>query len=269
MDKKRVAIHGVPRSGTTWLAEIINSSPHVRYKYQPLFSYELKNYLNEQSGEAEIKDFFCKLDEINAPFLDQEEGRKQGIVPVFSKGDITHIVYKEVRYHHIIRNMLVGDPGLKVVGIIRSPLATLNSWIKSPREFRKDLGWDELEEWRFAEKRNNNKPEEFFGFEKWKEVALLFHELEAIYPDNFYLVTYDQLLHHTMAEVRKLFSFIELDISGQTLGFIDRSRNTDINTTYSVFKKRDDDEAWKHTLHPHIIEEVVRDLKNTELEKYL
>ena len=124
MKKKRIAIHGVPRSGTTWLGEIINSSSNVKYKFQPLFSYELKDSLDKNSELVEIDDFFEKLEKMNSPFLDQEEAKKKGIIPVFEKNEITHIVYKEVRYHHIIKNLLLKDSGIKIVGIIRNPLAT-------------------------------------------------------------------------------------------------------------------------------------------------
>ena len=46
----RVAIHGPPRSGTTWIGEIVNSSPRTIVKYQPLFSYALKDYLSPGSS---------------------------------------------------------------------------------------------------------------------------------------------------------------------------------------------------------------------------
>ena len=50
-----VAIHGVPRSGTSWIGEIINSSPNVLYKFQPLFSYALKDFLTTFSKKRRYK----------------------------------------------------------------------------------------------------------------------------------------------------------------------------------------------------------------------
>ena len=49
MSLVKVAIHGVPRSGTTWLGSIFDSSPNVIYRNQPLFSYAFKSYLSEHS----------------------------------------------------------------------------------------------------------------------------------------------------------------------------------------------------------------------------
>jgi hypothetical protein len=42
MTKYRIAIHGVQKYWTTWFGRIINNNPNVRYKYQPLFSYEIQ-----------------------------------------------------------------------------------------------------------------------------------------------------------------------------------------------------------------------------------
>lgn len=269
MNKFRIAIHGVPRSGTTWLGEIINSSPTVRYKYQPLFSYELKDFLDDKSDLKKIKEFFKKLDEINSPFLDQEEAKRKGIIPEFQKNQITHLVYKEVRYHHILKNLLVNDPEIKVIGIIRNPMATINSWITSPREFRKDEGWSEIEEWRHAIKKNCHKPEEFYGFEKWKEVAYLFHGLANQFPERFYLINYNHLLKETLHTVKYLFKFCGLPIEQQTIDFLNSSKSIDKKGAYSVFKVKKFDDKWKNSLNKKIIFAIQKDLRNTPLEKYL
>lgn len=269
MNEKRIAIHGVPRSGTTWLGEIINSSPNVRYKFQPLFSYELKGFLDENSDLNDIKAFYNKLNFINAPFLDQDEAKAKGIIPIFNKGHITHIAYKEVRYHNIIKNLLLKDPEIKIIGIIRNPLATMCSWINSPREFRRDLEWSEIEEWQKAIKKNCNRPEEFFGYEKWKEVAFLFEELEIQYPTNFLLVNYNMLLKETYRQVERIYSFCDLNIMEQTIDFVNKSKSVDKNTTYSVFKVKDKDDTWLNSLNNIIINTIEQDLKGTQLEKYL
>ena len=52
---KLIAIHSMPRSGSTWLGSIIDSHPHICYKHQPLFSYCLKGYLDETSDYEKIQ----------------------------------------------------------------------------------------------------------------------------------------------------------------------------------------------------------------------
>jgi len=57
---KKIALHSVPRSGSSWIGQILNSSPKVNYKFQPLFSYAFKGYLDENSSRERIDEFFEK-----------------------------------------------------------------------------------------------------------------------------------------------------------------------------------------------------------------
>jgi hypothetical protein len=173
---KKVAIHSVPRSGSTWLGSIFDSHPNVAYRYQPLFSYTHKGVLTPNSSKKEIDTFFQDILYTTDDFVLQKAAIEAGKIPSFFKESPTHIVYKEVRYHHILSNLLEQDNEIIVIGLIRNPFAVIHSWLNAPKEFRKDLGWKEMEEWQFAPKKNLNKPEEFNGFEKWKEVRDLFFD---------------------------------------------------------------------------------------------
>jgi hypothetical protein len=90
---KRIALHGTPRSGTTWLGEIINSSTEVVYKYQPLFSYGLKSFLGATSSREQIDEFFKMLRQSNDPFCDQVESRNSGELPLFEKKKILQLLH--------------------------------------------------------------------------------------------------------------------------------------------------------------------------------
>ena len=255
---KKIAIHSVPRSGSSWLGQIFNSSPHVIFKYQPLFSYAFKDFLNEKSSRQEIDEFFKEIAIRNDEFLDQTYQIEKGNNPVFTKNEKPNfIAYKEVRYHHILSNMLKVNPDVKVVGLIRNPFAVINSWLKSPREFRSDLGWEINEEWRFAKKKNLNKKEEFYGFEKWKEVCILFHELRTFYPERFYLLKYDDLLKNTEEIVGELFGFVGVPMNPQTLEFIQKSRSINKKDPYSVFKVKNEDVEWKNELDETIAKQIL------------
>jgi hypothetical protein len=265
----KIAIHGVPRSGTTWLGEIFNSSEHTVYKFQPLFSYALKNYITANSEKLELYRFFDVLAEKQDSFLDQVEHRRKGILPIFKKGGITHIVYKEVRYHNILPNMLEKLDDFKLIAIIRNPLATLYSWFNAPREFRKDLNWKENKEWRFAQKKNMNKAEEFFGYERWKEAAHIFLSLKEEYPDKVFLIRYIDLLKDTEKYSREIFKFCSLGYTAQTEQFIKTSQSSMKQNCYSVYKIKKNDADWKNNLNEKIIEYIYKDLKNGTLEYYL
>jgi len=268
---KRIAIHSVPRSGSTWVGEIFNSNEKINYKYQPLFSYAFKGALTESTSLERIHNFFQKISNSDDEFINQSIERKLGRVPIFKKDHLYEVVaYKEVRYHHVLRNLLEKDSEIKVIGLVRSPLSVVNSWLKAPKEFRKDLGWKELDEWYFAPKKNQNKIEEYNGFEKWKEVANLFEELQQEYSNRFYLLKYDDLLNNTEIEVKKMFSFCGIEFTKQTSLFLSNSSKTDAsNDAYSIYRINQADDKWKKNLDPRMVFKIQNELVNTKLEKYL
>ena len=266
---KRIAIHSVPRSGSSWLGQIFNSSVKVCYRFQPLFSYVFKGYLDEKSSREDILTFFKLIAKSNDDFLLQSDKVENGEYPYFSKNDkITHIVYKEVRYHNILKNMLTKDEDLVVIGLIRNPYAVVNSFLKSPREFRKDLGWKEIEEWQFAEKKNKSRVEEYFGFEKWKEIYFLFIELKKKYPKRFLLISYDDLIEDTVNQAKKIFKFCDLEIDDQTFSFIQRSKKSVKETVYSVYRDKKHDIGWLNTLDKVIQSKIEEDLKNNGILEF-
>ncbi|WP_415895617.1 sulfotransferase domain-containing protein [Neptuniibacter sp. PT34_22] len=264
-----VAIHGVPRSGTTWIGEIINSSPCSIYKYQPLFSYKHKGFLTPESSTDRINSFFELLTKCDDSFTGQTEQRLKGTLPRFKKKQISHIVYKEVRYHHILENLLQKTENLKLVLIIRNPLSVINSWLKAPREFRNDLGWLVEEEWQYADKKNLKKPEEFYGYERWKEATNLFLKLKAKSHDRVHIITYSQFLKSPKTETKKLFSFLDLSYSDQTELFLQDSTIKMNKDPYSVYKSDQSDNSWITELPSYIVEFIKSDLKGSELEKFL
>lgn len=264
---KKIAIHSAPRSGSTWLGSIFDSHPLVVYKMQPLFSYAFKDRLSAESSKIEIENFFMELQVSQDDFLDQKEGKEKGIIPSFSKGKEEAVVYKEVRYHHILRNLLEKDREVKVVGLIRNPFSIIRSWLKAPKEFKKELGWKVEEEWRFAPKKNLNKQEEFNGYEKWKEVAFLFLALREAHPSRFYLLQYEDLIDSTFSEVEKLLKFCDLKMDDQTAAFITASSQKNDSDAYSVYKKKKKDEEWKNDLPGYIVDEIKNDPKFLQLNQ--
>ena len=268
---KRIAIHSVPRSGSSWLAQIFNSSPNVIYKFQPLFSYALKSFIDEKSSKQDIDAFFDKLAETKDDFIDQKLQIDNGNYPKFIKNNPQFICYKEVRYHYIIENLLQKNRDIKIVGIVRSPFAVISSWLKAPKEFRKELGWNEIKEWRYAPKKNDTKKEEYNGYEKWKEIATLFLDLQNKFPDNFYLLKYSDLLASPEKIVTEIFSFCEITYSSQTKNFIKQSISTQKSDAYSVFRNKTikKDIEYKKNLNPIIQKEIFEDIKDTKFEQFL
>ena len=265
---KKIAFHGVPRSGTSWVGSIFDSSPNVAYRHQPLFSYAFKSFLNEHSNKYDIDLFFDKILKTEDDFVLRKSEKAEKLIPSFNKTAITHIIYKEARYHNILENLLLKHPYIIVVGIIRNPKSVLSSWFNAPKEFNKEK-WNPYNEWRDAKLKNANLPENYYGYNKWKEVAKMILHFKNNYPKRFYLIDYRKLLNNTKEEVSKLFDFCEIPLDIQTINFIDESKSRDISQdAYSVYRKNQQDDKWKEILTQSIINEIDRDLKNTELERF-
>lgn len=256
-----VWIFGVPRSGTSWLGQIFNSHPRVAYRFQPLFSYAFKNRLHETSSSQEIDSFFQEL------YATQDDFVLQKSLSFYKESPYTHLVLKEARYLNIIRNLIIKKPNIRIVGIVRNPLSVISSWFKAPKEFKPD--WNIFEEWRYAPSKNQNRPEEFFGYEKWKEAVNLFLTYQASYPDNFYLIQYTDLNANTFETIKSVFSFCKLDMHPQTERFLEVSKQRDDHNPYSVFRYQNSDEKWKQFLDSEIVEYIYADLRNTRLARFL
>ena len=225
MSISNLALFGVPRSGTSWLGQIFNSSPNTLYKYQPLFSYEFKDYLNSNSTKMDIDKFHKELIDSKSEFVNTNLS--------FPKENTTHLIWKEVRYHNIANNLL-NNSDIKIIYIKRNPIDVINSWYNAPKEFNKD--WDIESEWRYAKLKNLDRVEEFNGFEKWLEANKL-HELnKTMYPNRVFFVDYNELKFNTLDVVRNIFNFAGLHMSQQTIDFIKESKSVHIDDTYGVYK---------------------------------
>ncbi|MCH9661355.1 MAG: sulfotransferase [Bacteroidetes bacterium] len=262
-----IVIHGAPRSGTTWLSNILNSNEAVAYRQQPLFSYAFKGFLSERSTTSEIQDFFDKILSSEDEYLHQINEIAHGKVPSFEKCSLTHLVYKETRYHYILDNLLKNS-NTQFIGIIRNPLSVLHSFFNAPSEFKNE--WSKEEEWMNAPKKNEGKRENYFGYQKWKETANLFHDLQGSYgEDRVKIVAYDELLTNTIQQTHDIFDWIGLSVTEQTSHFIQASKSENNSNAYSVYKTKMFDDGWKGKLPQSIVEFIAKDLQNTKLAKYL
>lgn len=263
--KTITGIHGVPRSGTSWLAQIFNASPSVNLKFQPLFSFAFKDYLCESSSSEEIDDFFEKINKSNDYFISMKDEIIHKNYPVFYKENkLDHLVFKHVRYHNLLENMLDKNEQIKFIFLLRNPFAVLSSWKKAPKEFNPDWNFDL--EWKFAENKNEGRVEEYFGYNKWKEASRLFLYLKKKYPKRVTTIVYNVLLHKTEIEARRLFKFAEIPFSKSILDFIYDSKSKSFKDNNSVYRIKKKDDSWKRVINSNIQNIIENDLKCSELE---
>lgn len=265
-----ISIHGAPRSGTSWLGKIFDSHPAVAYRFQPLFSYRFKNVLSEISSTKEIEQFLQDLYVVeNDEFILQLQQKNSGAHPAtFEKNAYPSLlVMKEVRYHYLIKTLLERVSDIKIIGIVRHPCGAINSWLKTPREFNPQ--WSQLSEWRLAQSKNQYRKEEYYGFEKWRELAEVFLDYSLRYPSSFKLVRYENLVESPLETVSDLFTFAGLPMHAQTRAFLKSSQAKEMEDPDTVFRLSDVAYRWKHELAPEIRDTILREISNSRLQFFL
>lgn len=267
MTLENIAIFGVPRSGTSWLSHIVNSHPDVALRFQPLFSYGHKNALCPSSSESEILQFFHDIRYSKDPFA-LMESEAQKTYPTFNKSNApTHLVFKETRYLNVMENMMEKCNSVRMIGIVRNPLAVLASWISAPKEYHPD--WDLGSEWRAAPSKNQGKPEEYFGYNKWKEFVETCLRLQQNFPRRFYLLRYEDLAKSPLDVTSNVFEFCGLIVDPQVTEFLANSRSRHDVDPYSVFRSEANNERWRTILPGHIVAAIKTDLGNSRLSDFL
>jgi len=268
MFKHVIVIAGVPRSGTSWIGEIIDSSPDVAYRFQPIFSYAFKDAVNEDSTKEDYEHFFDGIYESSDEFLLQTDKREAGLYPTFNKKDNPKcLAFKTCRYQYLLSKMLQYFENLKILGIIRHPCGVINSWLSNPKEFPQEA--DPRKEWRFGLCKNKGRPEEFFGFYKWKEVAHLYLDFRAKNPHRVYVVRYEELVDNPILVSKNAFDFLGLEFTEQTQSFLNTCHSFHKESPYSVFRNKSVKDRWQSELDPYIADEIMRDIQGSELERFL
>lgn len=264
----QVAIHGAPRSGTTWLGQLFNAHENVAYRYQPLFSHAFRGQVNEASGQAEWQSFFQRLAQTTDDFvLQRGDAKLAQSQPSFTKAEPTHLIYKEVRFHHLLPVLLRQMPNLRLVAIVRDPRDVIASWVAAPREFKPE--WDVQEQWRAAPAKNAGLQENWYGFERWMELTRLFLSLCEQYPQRVRLVRYEDLLTAPGQTLGSLFEFCGLSMSVQVEQFIQASTSRNDGEAYGVYRSHDQLVAQRRSLPVQIEQEVCEKLTGTPLEAFL
>ncbi|MGY4878615.1 sulfotransferase family protein [Vreelandella aquamarina] len=263
---KKLIITGMPRSGTSWLGQIINSSPIVSFRTEPLFSYRFKNILNTESSKKEFDDFFDSLVNIEDDFILQTEKINEGFYPRFNKSSANILAFKTTRHFELLSQYLKHINEIHIIAIVRHPCAVINSWFNSYREFEKK-GCEKWNDWKTGECRKASTGE-YWGFNDWLLSTKLFMKLESQYS-NFHIVRYSDLLDHTESQSRSLFKKIGIPFTEQTQYFLDACHQRHDNDPYSVFKSKSALNSWEKALNKEIKNEIFFEIKKEQLDKFI
>ena len=268
MYQRLAVITGLARSGTSWIGQIFDSSPDVRYRMSPLFSYEFKNAVREGATRADWERVLRGSYGSDNEFMNQTYRRTAGEYPTFAtkQPEPPLLVIKFNRFQNLVEEMLDLFPELKIVGVVRNPCGAIHSWITAPKEFPPDA--DPLEHWRSGACKKTGWGD-YFGFDDWKWIARLYLRLAAERPAQFRLLRYEHFVADAPRQSRELFAWLDLPWGPQTEDFLARSQQTFVPGDYSVFKPAEVKDRWRAELQPAIRDAILSELAGTELAVFL
>jgi hypothetical protein len=268
MYKRLAAITGMPRSGTSWIGQIVDSSPDVRYRMSPLFSYEFKNQIRQGATRDDwlkvLRGAYVSAND----FMNQTMRRKAGEYPTFEtkQANPSLLVIKYNRFQNLTEEMLELLPEMKVLAVVRHPCGAMHSWLTATKEFPPDA--DPLKHWRSGAAKKSGYGD-FFGFDDWCWVTRLHTRLAHERPQQFRLVRYDEFVDDVENQTRTLFDWLDLEYTKQTAAFVGRSQSTSISGDYSVFRPPTVKDRWRSELQPQIRDAILSDLEGTDLAQFL
>jgi hypothetical protein len=244
----------VPRSGSSWLGQIINSHPETDFRFQPLFSFEFQAKVDKAFAEFKIGKLLQDIFKTESEFLMQKSRIKEGSYPQFKKSQKkSFLAFKENSNLQRIDQILEQVNECVAIFLVRDPIKVIESWISSPREFKHGLSISD--EWNTAPSRNLTA-NQFFGYQRWEYSTKEFQRLVIKYPKRTMIVSYEDLVRDTSMLTTKIFKFLGLEMASSTLNFLTDSTSLFQDNPYSVFRFSPKKQLGPYNLSSDIVSKI-------------
>jgi hypothetical protein len=261
-------ITSMPRSGSTWVSQMLASHPDIRLKINPLFSYAFKNALDLNNNASDYQDFFNSVYHCKNELLDQEYLRKKKLVQHFKvKREAPGVLcIKSTRFHNLTEYMLKTCKNVKFMALVRHPCGAIHSWLTNPMEFPSSAS--PKKEWRSGSVRKTGVGE-YWGFDDWLEVTSMHLRLAKKWPERFFIVKYEDFVLSAEKTAVAMFNKFGVPFHEQTSDFIDLSQSTVNNHKRAVFKHPSTAFRWKKEMEPNIKRQILDEISNNEVSMEL
>jgi hypothetical protein len=248
---------GMPRSGTTWLSQIFESSPDLVVRLSPPYSWDFGGRLDLESGADEWRAVLQGAIDSQDKYVTQNYLRERGELPELGdKSGATRLAVKDTRFHPLYVAGMTALPAARTVYIVRNPGAVLWSW-RVCKEFPADA--DFRDQWRSGACRKVEGPGEYWGFDDWLDLTTSFLKLADDDPERYLVVRYEDLVTQPLETTERMFSFCGLALRQATLDFLRASQSTFDPRTYSVFKGPKLRDDWRRELPSDIYAEIEKE----------
>ena len=249
---------GMPRSGTTWLSQVFESSPDVVVRLSPPYSYDFRGSLAAGSDAAGWREVLGGSVASDDRFLTQNWRRDSGELPEFAddKADASRLAIKDTRFHDLYESGMAALPAARMIYIVRHPGASLWSW-RMCKEFPADADFGE--QWRSGQCRKQDGPGEYWGFDDWLALTQAYYERAAADPQRYLVVRYEQMVRDALGTAERMLAFSGLRLHPATAEFVLASQASFDPRPYSVFKGNELRQDWRTQMPAEILDEVERE----------
>jgi hypothetical protein len=221
--KNTVLLSGSGRSGTTWLANIINNDNSFRYMFEP-FHPELVSIVKHFNSRQYLRET-DKNEEYLMPASRIFSGRVRNLwIDRYNKKSIpTKRLIKDIRVNLLLRWIKTNFPEIPIVFMLRHPFSVACSRIR--------LGWkahlDDFNAQRefcedFLIKFNEIVIRDKGEFEKQILMWCIenYVPITSLKSDEIYILFYENLFSNPEKEVRSLFNYLNLSVSDHLFDII-------------------------------------------------
>jgi len=134
--KRNIAIVGLPRSGTSWLAKAVSLTEKTAYYFEPDQEYDKKclyPYVHENQKNSSLKQHILKT--FNGDIVNEYVIAEQGIKEILASMVAKNLLVKWVRFSFCLEWIKATFPDLVFVQIIRHPVPLFLSWASASRDW--------------------------------------------------------------------------------------------------------------------------------------
>jgi hypothetical protein len=293
---KTIFIAGSPRSGTTWLFNILSLMPKYCTIFEPFHNYWFPEcreigftnhvYIPPNDISIERKKYVEKL--LHGRVCSKFPRLKKSIYqhPIGFTKEIFHrifsenVIIKSIRANRFLPWMITNFPECKYIFIIRHPCAVISSQIESGI-----TGYFPPEKWKINKeivleqakqilsiKKNNNLLNKIKTIETKEEILALVWCLDTYIPlkyinfKKYHLIIYEKCVKNGEIELKKIFNYLDKNIPKMANYGLSEPSFTSYNKSYVGSIKQL--KKWKKKLSKDQIESILKIVNWFDLKFY-
>lgn len=245
---------GLPKSGTTFLSQILNSHPNISCspEQQIDFFFKALPQLFEQYGKQIANTARIKGDSVIRPF--ENEDLKEMLSLIITKAAKRGAQQRDVLWHGLYDNSIImypdwyikRFPNAKFIHIIRNPASiVLSSWHHNHRV-----------QSNFSERARDIESWATEVSKQWSYFVGLWQSLSD--NRNILFCQYENLIHSPISAYKEIFDFLGVDTQEGTINTIIKSTTFKKDDNNKFYRKAETEE-WRVQLSEESIENIKKE----------